>query len=130
MKLSKIKILVYLASMLVVLGLALGCNGDDDDNGYGTDPNGERGENEVWMQSIAFVPESITVSVGTTITWTNKDNVAHTVTSGTPDNPTGTFDSGNMTAGETFSFTFDTAGTFVYFCQLHPTQMTGTVIVQ
>ena len=82
------------------------------------------------MQNIAFVPESITVSVGTTIRWTNKDNVDHTVTSGTPGNPTGRFDSGNLGAGETFSFTFDTAGIFEYYCKLHPTQMTATVTVQ
>lgn len=106
----------------------IACDDDDDDNPM--DPNGEPGENQVWMQDTAFVPSTLTVSVGTTVTWTNKDPVAHTATSGTPGNPTGTFASGNLGQNETFSHTFDTAGTINYFCAIHPTQMTGQIVVQ
>jgi plastocyanin len=82
------------------------------------------GPNEVFIQGMAFSPASITVSVNTTITWTNKDGIAHTVTSNT-----GLFDSGNMNSGAIFSRQFTTAGTFPYHCTYHPT-MTATITVQ
>jgi plastocyanin len=72
---------------------------------------------------MSFNPSSITVYVGTKITWTNKDAVTHNVTSNTT-----LFSSGSMTTGATFSYTFTTAGTFPYTCTIHPS-MTGTVTV-
>lgn len=78
-----------------------------------------------------FSPGTLTVTPGTTVTWKNTDTVSHYVTSGQPsDNTTGTvFDSGNLIkpAG-TYQFTFANAGTFNYFCTVHP-WMTGQVIV-
>lgn len=110
--------------MLAIAFLTFGCEQDDDDNGYNGNGNGDGpGENEVWMENIEFNPETITVSTGTTVTWTNNDDVAHTVTR------EGMFDSGNIAAGGTFSFTFDEAGTYDYVCTIHPA-MTGTVIVE
>ena len=82
------------------------------------------GTNEVWMQNTAFTPSSITVSVNTTIKWTNKDGMIHTVTS-----TTGLFDSGNISSGGVYSRQFTTTGTFPYKCAIH-SGMTGTVIVQ
>jgi plastocyanin len=82
------------------------------------------GLNEVWIQGMAFVPATITVAAGTTITWTNKDGIAHTVTSNT-----GVFDSGSVADNGTFSFQFNNVGTFEYHCSIH-TSMTGTVTVQ
>jgi glucose/arabinose dehydrogenase/plastocyanin len=84
---------------------------------------------DVAIQGFQFVPEQIEVEVGTTVRWTNQDNVPHTVTSGTRNNPTNLFDSGNMAAGATFTFTFNQAGTFNYFCVLHP-GMDGIVEVE
>jgi plastocyanin len=78
----------------------------------------------VVLESFAFSPDNITVSVGTTVTWTNNDPVTHTVTSNT-----GLFSSGSLPPGGTFSFTFTQAGTFQYHCSIHTT-MHGTVIVQ
>lgn len=79
--------------------------------------------------SFAFSPATITIKVGTTVTWTNNTSVPHTVTS---DDGT-TFDSGLNTPiaanGGTFSFTFTKAGTFAYHCQIHPF-MKATVVVQ
>lgn len=77
-----------------------------------------------------FDPSTITVSPGTKVEWKNNDKVSHTVTSGSPtDNSTGTiFDSSLISAGKDYSFTFDTPGTYNYFCQVHP-WMTGQVIV-
>ncbi|MGI0026282.1 MAG: cupredoxin domain-containing protein [Nitrosopumilaceae archaeon] len=79
-----------------------------------------------------FQPDDVNVDVGGTVTWTNTDSNTHTVSSGKPsDDVAGTiFDTGisAFKAGKTFSHTFTEAGTFDYFCQLHP-WMTGEVIV-
>lgn len=79
--------------------------------------------------TFAFSPATITIKVGTTVTWTNNTGAPHTVTS---DDGT-TFDSGINTPisanGGTYSFTFTKAGTFTYHCQIHPF-MKATVIVQ
>jgi plastocyanin len=64
--------------------------------------------------------------VGTVVTWTNSDVVAHTATA---TNPQGAFNSGNLNTGQSYSFTFDTAGTYDYFCSYHPF-MKGTIIVE
>jgi plastocyanin len=85
------------------------------------------GEVEVQIDNFAFVDETIEVSVGTTVTWVNGDSTRHTVTSGASDTADGRFD-GDFGAGETFSFTFEQAGEFPYFCDIHPT-MIGLVIV-
>jgi plastocyanin len=77
----------------------------------------------------AFSPNPINVKVGGNVTWTNKDNVAHTVTSGTgPSDPHKgkEFDSGLstlLTPGKTFSQIFKTGGEIPYFCQIHPTMV-------
>ncbi|MGI0101776.1 MAG: cupredoxin domain-containing protein [Nitrosotalea sp.] len=76
-----------------------------------------------------FDPASLSVKVGTTVTWTNQDAAAHTVTSGDPSaGPSGTFDSGLIKPGNTFKYTFTTPGTTSYFCTIHP-WMTGKIIV-
>jgi len=76
-----------------------------------------------------FIPSTITVDVGATVTWSNDDTAAHTVTSGSAaDGPDGNFDSSLFMAGATFEATFDTAGTYPYFCMVHP-WMAGVVIV-
>jgi len=78
----------------------------------------------VSMSQIKFVPETLTVAVGTTVTWTNEDTVQHNVTA-----DDGTFDSGPIAPGGTFSFTFTTAGTYAYKCTIHQPDMVGTIIV-
>jgi plastocyanin len=84
---------------------------------------------DIAMKNISFQPGEITVKVGTTVTWTNDDPSSHTVTSGTRGNPSGLFDSGNVGPGGTFSFTFNEAGTFDYYCKIHP-GMDGVIIVE
>jgi plastocyanin len=79
--------------------------------------------NEVWMNNMQFSPSSITISAGTTIKWTNKESVTHTVTS---DNSL--FDSGDMGNESTFSYTFSNAGTYPYHCKYHA-DMKASVIV-
>jgi plastocyanin len=77
-----------------------------------------------------YMPSTVTIGAGGTVTWTNDDTAAHTVTSGTPtDGPDGTFDSSIVMAGKTFEHTFDDSGEYDYFCIVHP-WMTGNVIVE
>ena len=81
---------------------------------------------EVKIDNFSFAPAALTVPVGTTITWTNRDDIPHTVVS--TDDPK-TFKSKVLDTDEKFSFTFGKAGTYSYFCSIHP-KMTGKVIVQ
>jgi plastocyanin len=76
-----------------------------------------------------FSPSSISIPVDSTITWTNDDTAAHTVTSGKDTTPDGAFDSGLFMAGRTFSHKFESAGEYPYYCLVHP-WMTGTVTVE
>lgn len=84
----------------------------------------------ITIQNYAFSPPSVTIPVGTTVTWTNLDRVSHTiVNSGTSQFGIGqVFKSNPLGPGETFSFTFDKAGTYPYHCSIH-TQMKGTITV-
>ncbi len=75
----------------------------------------------VAIKDFAFSPATITVKAGTTVTWTNQDSAAHTVTSESSSKES--FDSGSMAKGKTFSHTFKTAGTFNYICTFHPDMM-------
>jgi plastocyanin len=79
---------------------------------------------EVKIDNFTFAPQQITVKSGDTVTWTNRDDIPHTVTSKTL-----AFRSKAMDTDDKFSFTFTTPGSFAYFCSLHP-HMTGTVVVE
>lgn len=76
------------------------------------------------IQNTAFAPATITIRVGDTVTWTNRDPFSHTSTS-----DTGAWDSHVVTAGGSFSFMFASAGTFAYHCAIH-SFMHGTIVVQ
>lgn len=76
-----------------------------------------------------YVPYSIAVSRGGQVTWVNGDSAFHSVTSGTYGNQTDMFDSGYMDPYESYMVSFDDAGTFEYFCTLHP-WMAGQVVVE
>ncbi len=78
----------------------------------------------------SFSPSKITIDKGVTVKWTNKDSTLHTITSGKPQSSdTGEeFDSSFLAAGTSFEYTFDNAGTYDYFCTLHP-YMKGKVVV-
>jgi plastocyanin len=81
------------------------------------------GVTQVPIQNFAFTPAAIQVPVGTTVTWTNDDRAPHTVTF-----ENGMADSGMLKPGDSFKYTFGSAGTFVYICAYHP-GMVATVIV-
>ena len=77
-----------------------------------------------------FIPITVVIALGGTVTWENTDNAAHTATGGTPtDGPSGVFDSSLVMAGGSFAQTFDSEGTYPYFCMVHP-WMQGTVVVE
>jgi plastocyanin len=77
----------------------------------------------VTIKGFSFQPASLSVAVGSSVTWTNADSTAHTVTA-----DDGSFDSSTLAPGATFSRTFATAGTFTYHCQIHPS-MKATITV-
>ena len=78
----------------------------------------------VKIDNFSFGPATLTVAVGTTVTWVNHDDIPHNVVS-----TDGLFKSKVMDTDEKFSFTFTKAGTFPYFCGIHP-KMTGKIVVQ
>ncbi len=75
----------------------------------------------VAISGFAFSPPELAVAKGATVTWANKDSVEHTITSGS-------FDSGPVKSGGSFSFTFTEAGTYDYHCTIHPS-MKGKITV-
>jgi plastocyanin len=81
--------------------------------------------NEVTIDNFSFLPQTLTVPVGTTVTWINRDDVPHTVVSVDKK----TMVSPALDTDEKFSFTFSAAGTNDYFCSVHP-HMKGRIIVQ
>ncbi len=78
---------------------------------------------QITIQNFAYQPATLQVRVGTTLTWTNQDNVVHSVTF-----KNGMKDSGLLSRGQSFSYTFNTPGTYQYYCTVHP-YMVATVIV-
>ena len=80
---------------------------------------------EVVIDNFSFLPKEITVPVGTTVTWTNHDDVPHVVASADDQFKK----SGPLDTDESFSHTFTTAGNYTYFCSIHP-HMTGKIIVK
>jgi plastocyanin len=79
---------------------------------------------EVKIDNFSFGPGTLTVAVGTTVTWTNRDDIPHTVVS-----TDGVFKSKVLDTDEKFTYTFTQAGSFPYFCSVHP-KMTGKIVVQ
>ncbi|MGN6267628.1 MAG: cupredoxin domain-containing protein [Ginsengibacter sp.] len=117
----KLKRIFMLAVSVIIVSL-LSCS--KSQNNYGSQPSpAANGAGTYNIFNMAF-PAKITVKKGATVKWFNKDGYAHTVTS---DDGT-TFDSGNLAAGATFSYTANTVGTFDYHCKIH-SNMNGTLVV-
>ena len=111
------------AVTLLLFVLVAACGGSSSEPT--TTAGGATGSaDSVTIDDFSFMPSELTVSVGDTVTWTNDQGVAHTVTA-----DTGEFDSGNLAQGAEFTETFDAAGTFPYFCAIHPS-MTGSITVE
>lgn len=120
-----------LALASVLAGVAA-CGSDD-----GTDAQGAASRPTVVIELVAFQPDVLEVQVGESVSWDNQDVGAHTVISGTVEQgsagviqePDGRFASEDLDQGARFEHTFDEAGTYPYFCSLHPATMRGEVRV-
>ena len=101
---------------------------DEDTNASGNNNSSSQNESvattSVDIKDMAFSPATITVKKGSTVTWTNKDGVSHTVTG----DESGNMDSETLAEGDTYQFTFNEVGTFDYHCNFH-SGMTGKVVV-
>ncbi|HEX5385083.1 MAG TPA: cupredoxin family copper-binding protein [Gemmatimonadales bacterium] len=111
--------------LALAAGALTGCFSDrPEPSGPSNNPPPVSGSASLTIDNFAFVPPRITVTVGTTLTWTNRDATLHTVSS----TDGSTFDSGAFNQGQTFQFVASTPGTYAYFCRIHPF-MKGTVTV-
>jgi plastocyanin len=108
------------AALLVAAGLMAGCDTKQRSSADTTSPDAE----QVKIDNFTFSPASVTVKVGTTVTWVNHDDVPHTVTANDK-----AFGSKALDTDESFSHQFSAPGTYPYFCAVHP-HMTGQVIVK
>ena len=88
---------------------------------------GSPGPNEIWLEYKAYNPSQLVIAPGTTVTFTNKDNANHTVTSAAAK-----FDSGTIKSGSTFSYTFNDLGTHYFYCNFHTTNSAeqGAILVK
>lgn len=103
-------------AMLLIMPVAASAGAGEDKTG--ATPG------EVKIGNFSFEPQTLTVPVGTTVTWTNRDDIPHTIVS-----TDGVFKSKVRDTDESFSYTFTKAGTYTYFCSIHP-KMTGKIVVQ
>lgn len=130
----------FLALIVCCLALVMAGCGDDEEETGGPTTEGQTGTGtaggggagggravKVSMKNIQFVPKAVTVAKGGTITWTNDDQVDHTVTK--ESGPGKDFDSGNVEQGGTYEQSFKKAGRIAYVCTIHPNQ-TGTITVK
>ena len=112
-------IIRYLSVVIVVLALAaplrVFAESNDEDAASG---------NVIEIKEYKFTPDKLTVHEGASVTWINRDQVPHTVVEANK-----AFRSAALDTNDKFTYTFETPGTYTYFCSLHP-QMTGTVTVQ
>ena len=141
--------MLLISLMLLAAPIFAGCTGDDadgtddsGDTGGGGDTNNTTGDNttgdnttsnetstlvehSVNITDSAFDPSVLNITVGDNVTWTNQGSMTHTVTS-----DGGEFtNSSDLANGDTYTVTFDTAGTYTYHCNYHNSSMTATINV-
>jgi len=128
--------LVAVAAGVAVLVLAAcGSTASGGASGAPSAATSAGGSAAVTIENFAFMPQTLTVKAGTTVTWTNKDSAPHTVTSAdgisTSAKTTSLFN-GSVNSGASFSYTFTKAGTYYYVCTIHKSQagMHGEIVVQ
>lgn len=119
------KLRALLVPALFALALALTACGGGDDTDETTAIGGGNGSAATGVEIVEFTydPDPIEVEVGDSVTWTNEDSAPHTATA-----DDGSFDTGTLDKGKPGTVSFEEAGTFPYFCEIHPT-MHGTVEV-
>jgi plastocyanin len=119
---KRIKTLAVLA--VIPLGACMSSNSSSPE------PSDDQSASQVTIQGFRYDPNPLTVAAGTTIKWTNQDEILHTATAGTPDSPSADLFDGEMDGvGSSFETVIDDPGTYEYFCTRH-NSMTATVIVE
>ena len=108
----------------VLVALALGAIAGTVLAAFVAASRAENAAETVTIDNFTFAPQRLTVKRGTTVTWTNRDDIPHTVTAVDMQ-----FRSKALDTDDSYSFTFTTPGTYAYFCSLHP-HMTGTIVVE
>ena len=115
---------VFIADLTMVLVVVSGILGVSHESFRANAQQQSAATMEVKIDNFSFGPATLTVPAGTTVTWTNRDDIPHTVVS-----TDGDFKSKVLDTDDKFSFRFAKAGTYPYFCSIHP-KMTAKVIVQ
>lgn len=110
-----------LSTLLVLCLLIFACSKNSD---YSNGGNTTSSNPNVSIKNFAFTVTTLKIGAGVTVKWTNNDGTTHTVTA-----DDGSFDSGNIAPGASFTKQFNTKGTFAYHCSIHP-MMTASVVVQ
>lgn len=104
--------------LILMLALITGCSTSSSQ----VNPPIKSVDNQITIKDFKFTPETLNVKVGTIINWVNEDSAPHIV-------KFEGFESQSLQTGESYSYTFDTAGTYAYHCSLHPS-MKGNIIVE
>jgi plastocyanin len=112
-------LLLWMVVMVTVVALS-GCTQTNTP----TNSSSNLGPNQIAIENFAFNPSTLTVKVGTTVTWTNLDSTNHPVAS-----DTGVFNSGTLKNGQSYSYIFNQTGSYPYHCTVHPS-MIGTITVE
>ncbi len=118
------KLALFACGVIVSSCLLVGCDDDSPTNPSGSNVSVSIVANSSSLTSTAYSPNPITVTRGSTVTWTNNDTVTHTATA-----DSGSWNSGGLAPGTSYSTTYQIAGTYPYHCTIHP-NMVGSVIVQ
>jgi plastocyanin len=116
--------LVAIASIMLLSGTTMQGQHDNGSTTLVQTAAGTDAASQVIIDNYAFSPSSLTVKIGTTVTWINQDDDAHTV-----DSTQGKFKSATLNKGDRFAFRFTSAGEYPYYCRFHP-KMTGKILVQ
>ncbi|HEU4417236.1 MAG TPA: cupredoxin family copper-binding protein [Candidatus Angelobacter sp.] len=109
-----------MAALAVVMAMAVGRSATNN----AVPAQNPAAESAVKIDNFVFSPNTLTISAGSTVRWTNRDDIPHTVVSDDK-----SFKSKALDTDDTFTFTFSKPGTYTYFCSLHP-KMTGKIVVQ
>jgi plastocyanin len=115
------KLKFFIAGIVVFFGLQMAAHAQ---NAQAAGQDSKGATVDVKIDNFSFTPPTITIPAGTTVKWTNRDDIPHTVV-----NDDQKFQSKALDTDESYSYTFTKPGTYPYFCSIHP-KMTGKVIVQ
>ena len=118
---------VVLFAMMMIVASLSGCLEDDSTISQGgTDTNDTEIENQdgsVNISNFVFEPSELTILINNNVTWLNLDSATHTAT-----DDGGDFDSGNLDNGDSFTFSFNTVGTYEYHCDIHPSMVAKIIV--